>query len=555
MLNTSQKYLSSVDSFKRNIIARVYFNGSNTPLIKDVISTKVNELGQSGDNISIGDLCTNSATVKFYMPTESIPLENGYLKIEYGVLVDSGYEYVSMGTYYISEIETVEGTNIYTVKGFDRSTRFNKDYVPTITLPTTVELVIKDVCNQCNVSIDESFVFPTINVNSLYAGTCKQTICWMAGLMGKNAKINRSDKLTFYWYKNSGYQVTRSIQYMGGFKKTTEEDITINSLTSGSEDNVLVSGNGRGISFDNPYMTQAILNNILANIKGFTYTPSITIYRGNPALEIGDVVSVEDRQGNLKSCIIGEHEISYSGGMKATITTKGKTEMEVAISKSPTEIKLKKMYNVMQNAFKESTDKIIGAKGGHYVIDYDSNGYPIGWRIMDTPSLTSNTKMWIFNKNGLGFSDDGGVTVTNFAFDLDGYLNANVIRTGALQGAYFELDLEKGTLVMGERGEDGEFITKWLEVNEYGLSMGTSAYVTTVIESSNGFTISENVYSTELTARIYDGSTEIDAEGSMEYTWYISSDGNTYEHLGTGKTISVSTSQIENNTKIYFEAE
>ena len=555
MINVTQNYLNAINSYDRAITTRVTFNGTTVITNEYLISAKVNEMGQSADVITLGDLCSNSATVKFAMPSTVIPLENGYFKLEHGIMVGSNYEYVNLGTYYISQIETVEGSNKYTVTGYDKSTRLNKDYVPTVSIPTTVEAIVRDVCTQCNISIDATFTFPTIQINELYNGNCKEQIRYMAGLMGKNAKVNRNGDLTFYWYADSGYKICQSIQYMSGFKRITEEDITILSLTSGTEENTIVSGSGRGIVFTNPYVTQELLNSILNKVKNFTYTPSTTKYRGNPALEIGDVVQIEDRYGSYHNCIIGEHEIILTG-MNATVNSKGKTEEEVAISKSPTEIKLKKMYNAMQNAFKESTDKILGAKGGHYVIDYDENGYPTGWRIMDTPTLTDNTKMWIFNKNGLGFSKDGGKTIDNFAFDLDGYLNANVITTGALVGEYFELNLETGYVIMGERGTDGEFKNKWFEVNENGIFFGTSNYVTTVIESSNGFTMTESIYSTQLTARIYDGNTEVDAEGKLAYTWYISTDGGTsYEQLGTGKTITVSSSQIENNTKIYFEAE
>lgn len=470
MLSVSNEYLTAISDYIRHIKTRVYFNGSTEPLEEEIMNAKVSEIGQSSDALTLGDLCSNMATVKFTMPSEAIALEGGYFFLEHGVMVGTEYRYVPMGTYFISEIETVEGSNKYTVKGYDKGTRFEKDYVPTVTLPTTVDKVVKDVCSQCNVTLDSGFTFPNITIETIYEASCKDTIKYMAGLMGKNAKINRDGNLTFYWYEDSVFTIGRNIQHMGGFKKTTEEDIVINSLTSGTEDNVLVSGNGRGITFDNPYMTQSLLDGILNNIKGFTYTPSTTDYRGNPALEIGDVVSVEDRNGNLKNIIISEHEISLTG-MKAKINSKGSTEAEsVMKQEKPSEKKLKKMYNVMLNAFKDSTDKIIGAKGGHYVIDYDENGHPTGWKIMDTPTLTDNTKLWIFNKNGLGFSADGGKTVKNFAFDLDGNLNANVITTGLLQGENFELDLDSGSLTLGRRGSDGEFTEVWMKVDETGLT-------------------------------------------------------------------------------------
>jgi hypothetical protein len=290
----------------------------------------------------------------------------------------------------------------------------------------------------------------------------------MAGLMGKNAKINRNGDLTFYWYTDVGYQISQDAQYMSGFKLSTDEDITILSLTSGSEDNAIVSGDGRGITFVNPYVTQELLDGILESVAGFTYTPSTTQYRGNPAIEIGDVVSIEDKNGNYHNVIVGEHEIILTG-MRATVTANGKTEVEVAMAKSPTEIKINKMYQTLQGAFKESTELITGAKGGYFVITKDENGYPTGFQIMDTPTLTDNTKLWMFNKNGLGFSENGGVTIKNIAIDLLGNINANTITTGVIRGDYFELDLSSGFMTLGQRGEDGTFTKKWLHVDNAGM--------------------------------------------------------------------------------------
>lgn len=473
MLEVTQEYLEAINSLNRTITTQVTFNGE-TVITDDIIHAKVTEMSQSTDMIAIGDMCTNSATVKFVMPSEAIPLENGHFTLEHGVMVGDHFEYVTLGTYFITQIETVEGSNQYTVTGYDKSTRLNVDYVPTVTLPTTLEAIVRDVCTQCNISLDGDFTFPTIEINAIYEGTCKETIQWMAGLMGKNARINRNGDLTFYWYTDSGYQISQDIQYMSGFKRTTDEDITILSLTSGSEDNVIVSGNGRGITFTNSYVTQELLDGILESVTGFTYTPSTTQYRGNPALEVGDVVQIEDRYGMYHNCIIGEHEIILTG-MRATITTKGKTEVGVAISKSPTEIKLNKMYNTLQNSFKESTDVITGAKGGYFVIDRDANGLPTGFKIMDTPTLTDNTKLWMFNKNGFGFSEDGGVTIKNIAIDMFGNINANTITTGVIQGDYFELDLSSGFMTLGQRGEDGTFTAKWLSVDSTGMHLSFPA--------------------------------------------------------------------------------
>lgn len=500
MLNVTQNYLNEVSRHTRDKVTRVYFNDSETPVQdSDLSRVQIKELGQSSEALTLGDLCTNEAIVKFIMPSVVIPLEGGKFRVEQGIKVGNEYNFIPMGTFYISQIEEIEGTRQFTITGYDRSKRLEKDYVPTITLPTTVEAVVRDICTQCNIVLDETFVFPEIAIETMYDGNCKETLKYMAGLMGKNVKINRDDKLTFYWYTqvgigsdettavlgqavlgkmvlgNSGgsgsyYQISQSMQYMSGFKKTTVEDITIGSLTSGTEENTLVSGVGRGIKFLNPYMTQEILDGIYENIGGFTYTPSTTKFNGNPAIEIGDVIQVQDRQGVYHNIIVSGHDIVLTG-MNATITSKGSTEADIVMKQSPTEIKLNKMYNTLQQSFKNSTELITGARGGHFVITKDENGYPTGFMIMDTPTLTDNTKLWIFNKNGLGFSEDGGTTIKNFAFDLFGNLNANVITTGVLQGEYFELNLSTGSLILGKRGSDGNFEEEWVRADQSGLYM------------------------------------------------------------------------------------
>ena len=86
MIETSANYSTNINSYMREISTLVYFNGSEVPVDKDLISVTVSELGQSNDYITIGDLCTNKAVVKF--KNTDIPLENGYFRIEHGIKIN-----------------------------------------------------------------------------------------------------------------------------------------------------------------------------------------------------------------------------------------------------------------------------------------------------------------------------------------------------------------------------------------------------------------------------------------------------------------------------------
>lgn len=68
-----------------------------------------------------------------------------------------------------------------------------------------------------------------------------------------------------------------------------------------------------------------------------------------------------------------------------------------------------------------------------------------------------------------------------------------------------------------------------------------------VIESSNGFQLSEDIESTVLNARVFKGNSEIDVERKYSYIWYYRYSANEeYTVLGTGKSITVTASILDN---------
>ena len=91
-----------------------------------------------------------------------------------------------------------------------------------------------------------------------------------------------------------------------------------------------------------------------------------------------------------------------------------------------------------------ATNKITGVDGGYVVIDSDSAGHPYQILIMDAPDKESAVNVMRINNAGIGFSTNGYNGVFTSAWTLDGHfvadfitagtLNANLIRTGIIQG-------------------------------------------------------------------------------------------------------------------------
>lgn len=104
--------------------------------------------------------------------------------------------------------------------------------------------------------------------------------------------------------------------------------------------------------------------------------------------------------------------------------------------------------SVIEGEIEHATDLITGGLGGHVVIKTDANGKPQEILIMDTESELTAVNVLRINVNGIGFSSNGVSGPFSSAWTLDGHfvadfiatgtLNATLIKTGVLDGAYFQ---------------------------------------------------------------------------------------------------------------------
>ena len=96
-------------------------------------------------------------------------------------------------------------------------------------------------------------------------------------------------------------------------------------------ENGIVIGGGNGIDFVNPFIYNTeLLQPIFDLYNGMHYLPLTIKYRGNPALDAGDIIQVENRNSQCVNAIITAQTFKISGGMSATITSSGNVNSEVA---------------------------------------------------------------------------------------------------------------------------------------------------------------------------------------------------------------------------------
>ena len=415
----------------REITSKVNFNGTTDLPASEIQEIVVTEQFGSSDGATIGAAFSSSCKVTFYKQ-DNLPLNGAYFIPSVGIMVGGEAQYVQKGKYYIPSDGVEDSGKLWvTVTGYDRMAGLTEDYMPSITFPATPAQVLADVCKQASVT-PPAVTMPSIQIAAPYTGTLRQQLGWLAGLIGCNAKFDATGNLVFCWYADGGLTIDRDTQYMDGLTLTTDDAFTIHSLLTGTDSNPISVGAGKGITAINPYMTAEVAETVFAKIDGKTMRPCTVKWRGNPAVEAGDIVSVIGGSGENLTAYVMELKTQIKGGMSADLTCYGPSDTDYA-TPSPSEQKFKRMYDDVVKSFQDATQKIIGAQGGYFEITYDKDGYPTGWTLRNTPTVEDNTKMWIMSIGGLGFSKDGGKTISNVALTMDGTINGGALAVGSVK--------------------------------------------------------------------------------------------------------------------------
>lgn len=447
MYSVTDAFNSACAAPGREITSKILFNGTTELAASEVQEISITEQFGSSDGATIGAAFSSQCKVVIYKQTPALPLSGGNFTPYAGIMVDGAAQFVPKGKFYIPSDGVEKTGDLWlTITGYDRMAGLTAEYVPTVPFPATPTQMLVDVCTQAHVTAP-SVTMPDIQIAAPYSGSLRQQLGWLAGLIGCNAKFDATGNLVFCWYADNGLTLGWDVQYMDGLELTADGAFTINSLLTGTEENPISVGTGLGITATNPYMTAEQATVVLAQISGKFLMPCKIKWRGNPAVEAGDSVTVTGRDGKALTVYVMEQRMTIKGGMSADITCYGPEDAEYAVE-SPTQKKVQQQYNDVRKAFRDATERIIGAKGGYFEITYDDDGFPTGWVIRNTPSVEDDTKMWIMSAGGLGYSSDGGKTVTDIALTDDGKIlgSALIIKQDDVDGLSAALSAINGEL-------------------------------------------------------------------------------------------------------------
>lgn len=299
------------------------------------------------NEITIGNTCSSGVTFSIYMPT--ISLENKEITIFEGVKVGTEIKYIKLGIFTVTK-QTSDGE--YTsYEAYDRMYKADMPYFSDMAFPSTDKAILNEICGKLGISLATNIVTTHTISDKPQGYTYREIIGYMAMLQGCNAVINSDGNLELRWYKDSGYVLDGHKYYQQGVTFTTSKDFIIQKLTcnntkSGStEQSQITSGDGAtGLSFANPFMTQAILDEVYKKIGGFTFRPLTVKFVGDYRLEVGDIITVNKGGVDYKVPIMQiTHECD--GGLMDTVTSIGQSDAEnTSVASGPITKQMERYY-------------------------------------------------------------------------------------------------------------------------------------------------------------------------------------------------------------------
>ena len=154
-----------------------------------------------------------------------------------------------------------------------------------------------------------------------------------------------------------------------------------------------------------------------------------------------------------------------------------KTNITDTIIAQAKETASKPSTTAMAQAIDNATSLITGNQGGNLIIhDSNGDGMPDELLIMNTADISTATKLWRFNLNGLGYSSTGYSGTYGLALTMDGAIVATRITTGTLDCSQITVThLSAGSIDTG-------ILTDKLGKNSWNMTTGVAKFTSLDIE-------------------------------------------------------------------------
>lgn len=335
MLTQTKEVRDAWRASQRILDIKVVVNGK-TYSATDINSLKYDSGAYTGDTFAIGSTYSNSVQIEFSHLIENLKLGMEVLP-SIGIKTSKGYIYEPLGVFIISsEIKMDRNNNLTSISASDRFCGLEGSYKSKLAYPAKVLDVIAEICAQSGVetNVDDLARLPhQADLASPITGqTYRKALGWIAQLYAGYATFDRHGLFTIRTIAEPNYELDPSQYEQAGLTKNEAPyrisgiqcQTTITTKTRDGEDTdetktyQVGDSNGSQIKLENNIMTPDRLTNIWEQIKDINFYPFSLNWFGNPAIEAGDWLKLQDKQGNKFIVPNNSYTLDFNGGLSAT---------------------------------------------------------------------------------------------------------------------------------------------------------------------------------------------------------------------------------------------
>ena len=289
-----------------------------------------------GSEIELGTVYAAEMGISLYLPVDRYTLEDAQVELFYHLrLGDGSYEEVPMGIFEVSEANRT--AHFLELKAYDHMLRFERDFNGFESVGTAygfMELCAKACKVELAQTEAEIGALPNgSEVLSIYAEndieTYRDVLYFVAQVLGGFFYINRAGKLEFRKYGDSPVaEVLQKHRFSSSFSDFVTRYTAVNSTNlrtqtaeyyAADPDDGLTMNLGVNplLQFGLDETREALCRNILESLSAVNYVPFDSETIGNPALDLGDVLTFSGGQadGERLTCITSFH-CKVGGKMK-----------------------------------------------------------------------------------------------------------------------------------------------------------------------------------------------------------------------------------------------
>lgn len=349
----SNEITSRIESYKALWGMWIEDAQSGAPVAYDGIQNVQTDIQATSlsDDIELGAVCSQSVTAEL-VDDGTKYLGNEYVFSLYtkdATSSDTNDEKIPMGRFTCVKSKKSGGSVQLTMA--DRLYFSDKPYVPHIPMPNWNRFVEDDICRQLGLQNGNDYTrvwllrdkngrrlrdnkgrllyskYFYFKVSSLPKDvTMRQMLSYLASAQGEFGYVDRYGKYVRKWYGKSVKTLDNNTIDLPTLSE--RQNAIVGIICKVGDDVTLSLGvtdttQGRVLEFENPYMTESLLQSLWRRIGGFSwYTTELYHRLGDPRFDIGDVVTYTSGADSY-DIPITNLGFTFDGGLSADISAVG----------------------------------------------------------------------------------------------------------------------------------------------------------------------------------------------------------------------------------------